>query len=163
MPAAARSFDFNTISDVILHIRYTAREGGDGLKARAAEQFLAPVPPARPAPPAGGYPQVLLSCRNEFANDWMAAKARNATLTIQLGVHLLPYWMQAMDFKIVGIATVSWPATEPLTPTVIWPVPTGGVAQPGLGSAGLGGVAEVGSVANQDDLFVLLRVGRIAD
>ena len=37
LPADFRSFDYNTISDVILHLRYTARDGGDALKAKAAK------------------------------------------------------------------------------------------------------------------------------
>jgi len=36
LPAEFRQFDYDTISDVILHLRYTAMEGGDKLKAAAA-------------------------------------------------------------------------------------------------------------------------------
>ena len=32
LPSEIRQFDYDTISDVILHVRYTAREGGAGLK-----------------------------------------------------------------------------------------------------------------------------------
>lgn len=32
-------FDFSTISDVIIHLNYTAREGGERLKSKAVEEF----------------------------------------------------------------------------------------------------------------------------
>ena len=32
LPSEIRQFDYNTISDVILHVKYTAREGGSSLK-----------------------------------------------------------------------------------------------------------------------------------
>ena len=35
LPRDLRQFDYDTISDVILHMRYTAREGGEPLKQRA--------------------------------------------------------------------------------------------------------------------------------
>ena len=33
----ANGFDFNTLSDVVLHIRYTARDGGERLKKGAQD------------------------------------------------------------------------------------------------------------------------------
>src|SRR5207247_2312856 len=36
LPADVRQFDYDTISDVILHVRYTAREGGGLLRDGAA-------------------------------------------------------------------------------------------------------------------------------
>src|ERR1043166_1633338 len=32
LPTEAHQFDYNTIADVIVHVKYTAREGGSGLK-----------------------------------------------------------------------------------------------------------------------------------
>ena len=43
MPKENNAFDFETISDVILHLKYTAREGGDPLR-QAARQALATGP-----------------------------------------------------------------------------------------------------------------------
>jgi 3-deoxy-D-manno-octulosonic acid (KDO) 8-phosphate synthase len=37
------SFSFDTVSDVILHVRYTAREGGDLLKAVATKNLRANI------------------------------------------------------------------------------------------------------------------------
>jgi hypothetical protein len=36
LPSTLRPFDYGTISDVVLHFRYTARDGGGALRALAA-------------------------------------------------------------------------------------------------------------------------------
>jgi hypothetical protein len=40
LPADVRQYDYDTISDVILHVRYTAREGGDLLKTKAVDNLI---------------------------------------------------------------------------------------------------------------------------
>lgn len=35
LPTELRQFDYNSLADIILHIKYTAREGGSGLKKLA--------------------------------------------------------------------------------------------------------------------------------
>ena len=154
LPGTPRQFDFGTISDVILHMRYTAREGGDGLKALAQQQF------SSKAGAALTYPKVLLSCRNEFPNEWNAAKANKTSLKIGLSLSLLPYWMQTqgLNVKIKAISTLILPASRTVAqePKVIW---SGGLPpQSGLGVDGIG-IADVGSVEGAEDLFVLLDVG----
>ena len=56
LPIETNRFDRDTISDVIMHLRYTAREGGEGLRAAAL-----------PAEPGGAR---LLSLRHEFPTEW---------------------------------------------------------------------------------------------
>ena len=158
-----RQFDFDTISDVILHIRYTARDGGDGLKVDAKSQL------SNPSASALTFPKVLLSCRNEFPNEWNAAKAGAPTerLKVRFSLALLPYWMQAqgLDLKIRGISTILLPASGSVAPTpeLIWrifPGPPIGL-QPNLqpDGTGLADLIDVASIAGADDLFVLLDVG----
>lgn len=56
LPLETNRFDRNTISDVILHLRYTASEGGQGLRTAAL-----------PAQSTGAR---LLSLRHEFPTAW---------------------------------------------------------------------------------------------
>lgn len=56
LPLETNRFDRNTISDVIMHLRYTAREGGDALRTAAL-------------PPQNGGAR-LLSLRHEFPTAW---------------------------------------------------------------------------------------------
>jgi hypothetical protein len=63
--AESNSIDLNSVVDVILHLRYTAREGGAGL-ARAAGDSLA----ATLEPTEGASLFRLFSMRQEFPDDW---------------------------------------------------------------------------------------------
>ncbi|MFF2445451.1 Tc toxin subunit A-related protein, partial [Priestia megaterium] len=58
-------FDFGTISDVILHIRYTAREGGDLLRREAIANLKRLIQDGT----APGCVR-MLSARHEFASPW---------------------------------------------------------------------------------------------
>jgi hypothetical protein len=40
LPGDLRQFDYKTISDVVLHIRYTARDGGEALKSEVTDRLL---------------------------------------------------------------------------------------------------------------------------
>ncbi|MDX2247271.1 MAG: neuraminidase-like domain-containing protein [Bacteroidia bacterium] len=84
-----RQFDYNTISDVIVHLRYTAREDG-GLKT-AAVTHLNGLTNA-----LGGVPlQRLFSLRHDFPNEWHAWKNEGQQpLNITLEKHHFPYFAQ---------------------------------------------------------------------
>jgi hypothetical protein len=58
-------FDYNTISDVILHMRYTAREGGGLLRTGAMENVKSAV---KTAETSGTV--CLFSVRHEFPVEW---------------------------------------------------------------------------------------------
>ena len=69
---AIPSFDYSTITDVILHVRYTARDGGAAL-AGPATTAPEETPPATgaagdPAPSLA----LLLSLRHDFPTEWYA-------------------------------------------------------------------------------------------
>lgn len=59
LPKDTNHFDFESISDIVLHIKYTARDGGERLAAEA-----------RKALPALGSPKHLLSLRHNFPDAW---------------------------------------------------------------------------------------------
>jgi hypothetical protein len=83
LPSDIRQFDYDTISDVILHVRYTAREGGAGLKqsaALSARGLIAQVAPVR-----------LFSVRHEFPNDWARFKS-GQDLSIEIKPEHYPFW-----------------------------------------------------------------------
>ena len=97
----AGQFDYDTISDVILHIRYTAREGG-GLLRKGATGQLEGAPGGR-----GGVSSVrLFSLRHEFPTAWAAYKAAAAVdgvrpLKITLTEQHYPFWSQSVADKQV--------------------------------------------------------------
>lgn len=65
LPVAFRQFDYNTISDVILHIRYTARYGGDVLRDGATTYLEAVLRSTSDSDLA-----LLLHLKNDFPTEW---------------------------------------------------------------------------------------------
>lgn len=65
LPAEFRQFDYLTVSDVILHIRYTARPGGELLRKKAVGRIRELVASAETA----GLARVF-SLRHDFSTEW---------------------------------------------------------------------------------------------
>lgn len=87
-------FDYETISDVILHIRYTAREGGAILKAGSLSNLKEKIEKAE----AEGSVR-LFSVRHEFPTDWAKFKSikiggeiQSAKLSLELKEDHYPFW-----------------------------------------------------------------------
>ncbi|MFL6201534.1 MAG: insecticidal toxin protein [Thermoanaerobaculia bacterium] len=95
LPAGVRQFNYDTISDVILHLRYTAREGGALLRNAAVGNLKACIEEAQ----AMGSVR-LFSVRHEFPGEW--AKLKSGTLsnnpplrpalTLALREEHYPFW-----------------------------------------------------------------------
>ncbi|WP_233093928.1 hypothetical protein [Azotobacter chroococcum] len=86
-------FDYETISDVILHIRYTAREGGSLLRQGALSNLKTLIDDAK----ATGSVR-LFSARDEFPNEWAKFQAQvpganqRFALKLQLRAEHYPFW-----------------------------------------------------------------------
>jgi hypothetical protein len=102
-------FDLDTISDVILHVRYTARDGGEALKGAALESLRdiqdalttidnKPLPLTR-----------LFSIRHEFPDEWARFQAQTPAdgqtfeLTLDLRKEHYPFWSQGRLNSVLGI------------------------------------------------------------
>jgi Tc toxin complex TcA C-terminal TcB-binding domain len=89
-----RSFDYETIADVVLTIRYTARPSGSGDVARATAMDWLKANAAR-----------VFSMRHEFATEWAAFKGTTtanggkATLKFSLSKQHFPYRMESISEK----------------------------------------------------------------
>ncbi|OLR93853.1 Tc toxin subunit A-related protein [Actinokineospora bangkokensis] len=86
-----RQFDYDTISDVVLHLRYTARDGGAALRAAATANLVAAIDSA-----AAGTTR-LFSVKHEFPAEWAALRATPATgkrhrLRLDLRDEHYPFW-----------------------------------------------------------------------
>lgn len=88
-------FDYKTISDVVLHLRYTARAGGDLLKNEAKDHVNALVKEAR----AVGSVR-LFSVRHEFPTEWANFQSQTPApngrfeLSLDLRPEHYPFWSQ---------------------------------------------------------------------
>lgn len=98
LPAELPRFDHDTISDVVLHLRYTAREGGLPLRAAAQSHLKEQVSLAGTAGSVR-----LVSMRHEFPTEWarfiataLDGDTTEAPLSITLGEQHYPYWSGAV-------------------------------------------------------------------
>jgi hypothetical protein len=87
-------FNYDTITDVIIHMRYTAREGGELLRAAAMKNLKALVDSSE----AAGTTR-LFAVRHEFPNEWEKFKSVTlsndvpfAGLTLPLKEEHYPFW-----------------------------------------------------------------------
>lgn len=107
LPNEIRQFDYDTIGDVVLHLRYTAREGGDTLRNAAIANLQSAIDESR----AAGSVR-LISIRHEFPAAWaklkntvLAAATPRAQLAMQLRDELYPFWARdrAKELKEVVV------------------------------------------------------------
>ena len=98
LPAGARQFNYDTIPDVLLHLRYTAREGGGLLRNAAVANLNSRIEDAQ----AAGSVR-LFSVRHEFPTEWAKFKSVQvgsatppAALTLDLREEHYPLWSQGM-------------------------------------------------------------------
>ena len=105
LPSRVRQIDYDTIDDVILHVRYTARDGGGRLRELASldlEERLGQLAPVR-----------LFSIRHDFPTEWAKFKSQAGTndLVFKLGPEHYPLWTRgsgprtARGASAVGVAT----------------------------------------------------------
>jgi hypothetical protein len=121
LPAEVRQFDFNTLADVILRIRYTARQGGDMLRAAAVQNLQSQIDAAKTV---GSIR--LFSFRHEFPSEWakfsntaISATAPTAQLQLPLRPEHYPFWAQdmggAIKLKSVELFAQYTPGTAPVS------------------------------------------------
>lgn len=96
LPSDVRQFDFDTIADVIIHVRYTAREGGDIVKTQAVQNLQTLINNAKTVGSVR-----LFSVRQEFPSQWAKFQSvtiggATAELSLPLTPELYPFWAQGI-------------------------------------------------------------------
>ncbi|NGN66618.1 insecticidal toxin protein [Streptomyces sp. A7024] len=116
LPDGPRPFDYDTITDIILHVRYTAREGGQALRDRAGAHLRDLLAEGT----AAGSVR-LLSVRHEFPTAWarfVGSKAGNgssqqrprAELKLPLRAEHYPFFAGSGPAGLTSVALVARPA-----------------------------------------------------
>ncbi|MEG3918511.1 neuraminidase-like domain-containing protein [Microcoleus sp. T3_A4] len=72
LPKEFRQFDYNTISDAIVHIRYTALDGGDKLKKPANDSVMAYIKSVEELSRDEGL-FAAFDLKHDFPNEWYKA------------------------------------------------------------------------------------------
>ena len=101
LPKNCNAFDFNTISDVVLHLKYTAREGGEILKSVATAALEKTIEDVDAAPLAR-----LFSAKHEFPSEWYRflhptdASASSQALQLELTQERFPFQFRGRAIQI---------------------------------------------------------------
>lgn len=93
LPSGIRQFDYSTISDVILHVRYTAREGGSTLRDLATGSLAEKLQEIGQELSKTGLHVVHTLRRDDF-NAWHLLKS-TGTANVTIRTDHLPYFAQA--------------------------------------------------------------------
>jgi hypothetical protein len=97
-------FDYDTISDVILHVRYTARDAGAQLRSAALQQIKDLIDAAE----VSGAMR-LFSVRQEFSSEWARftstppAANRRCELALTLRPEHYPFWSRGHLNNVVRV------------------------------------------------------------
>lgn len=113
LPAEFRQFDYNTISDVILHVRYTARQGGAQLHDKAVTYLGELVGEANTSGLA-----LMVSLRHDFPSEWHKFVTGNANFVAIVKRDHFPYITQGKtviinEVKLHAIADGELASTTP--------------------------------------------------
>jgi hypothetical protein len=92
------AFDYSTISDVILQIRYTARQGILQAKVNAAVKDI-----LQAAAPTGANLALLFSVSNDFPTEWSAFVNGNANIALTIKRDYFPYFTAGQALTITAL------------------------------------------------------------
>lgn len=108
-------FDYDTISDAILHIRYTAREGGGLLRNGAIAHGKELITEAQ----AAGSVR-LFSLRHDFPTEWakfqsqVAAPDQRFELALNLRAEHYPFWSQGRLNSVTRVDILARSTRDPI-------------------------------------------------
>lgn len=97
LPKDFKTFDYSTITDVILHLRYTAGDGGDALRDAARTSVTNLLKDA------GSQPLFrLFSLRHDFPTEWSAFVNGTGDFRATIRRDHFPYFTQGKKINIAG-------------------------------------------------------------
>ena len=133
LPSGVTPFDYSTITEVILHLKYTARDGGDQLRSDATTSLQTKINSMLVSLKDTGLTR-LFSAKHEFPTEWFAflnaPAGTDQVLTLNLTRDRFPYFASvAPSLKIkqlelvadTGLASINaiQAAPTPLTPPTL--------------------------------------------
>jgi|GEM_PF-2799820 len=123
LPGDTNAFDLHSVSDVVLHIRYTAEEGGETMaEAARTEASLRPV----------HLSAQIMRLDQVFGANWRdlvepPAGGTDQSMTVDFTPERLPYLDRVRDLKVTSVVLVALDAVGDLTAELTAP---GGVVAP---------------------------------
>lgn len=115
LPSAFRQFDYNTIADVVLHVRYTARQGRAQLVEKAVEYLTDFVGEAS----TSGL-TLMFSLPHEFPTEWHQFVTGTANFAASVKRDYFPYLTQDRTITVdeVQLLAIAGAQLERVTPSL---------------------------------------------
>ncbi|MFI0429202.1 neuraminidase-like domain-containing protein [Mariniflexile sp. HMF6888] len=105
LPTEVHQFDYNTISDVIIHVKYMAREGGSGLKNLSNTVLKEQLQAIGQDLNQSGL-HVALNLKHDLPNEWQLLK-KNNTIGLTIDKSRLPYMAQSFNVEIEHVTFIA--------------------------------------------------------
>lgn len=110
LPTAVKQFDYTTISDIVIHMKYTARAGSNSRSQTGVHAILADSLPliVQKLNQEGLY--IALNLKHDMPKEWLLLKKQN-TVAITVETLRLPYMAQSLYMQyslMTKIAAVSF-------------------------------------------------------
>lgn len=106
LPATYPSFDYATISDVVLHMRYTAKDGGDDFRQRVESSIAEQIRDQIAKSQTDGGLLVAWNVSRDFPDvwhDWKTADAAEVpSLLLSANESALPFPLRGISWQAVG-------------------------------------------------------------
>ncbi|MFN6590493.1 neuraminidase-like domain-containing protein [Bacillus sp. TD10] len=96
-----KQFDYHTISDVIIHLKYTACEGGEKLKSDATKSLLKRLKSIEQELNETGL-HIGLNMKHDLPNEWHLLKNKG-TVNVKIDKSRLPYMAQILNPAIENV------------------------------------------------------------
>ncbi len=108
LPSGFRQFDYDTISDIIFHINYTALEGGSKFKQDREEVLKTSLNKLVEVFGETGLARAF-SFRHDFPNEWYRLR-QGHEVSLTIGLDRFPYFASVLEPAIQG---ATWLAKSP--------------------------------------------------
>lgn len=119
LPTEFRQFDYDTISDVIIHLNYTARDGGDALKNQVNTEITKAVNSWLTDLETNKQPLVqLISVKDMFPKEWNQLLRIGAT-TLNLSHNHFPFMMRDRKLSVKAVSFFLEPEA-PIDSSLLW-------------------------------------------
>ncbi len=130
LPPGVTPFDYSTITDVILHLKYTSRDGGEQLRSDATTSLQAKINSILVSLKDTGLMR-LFSAKHEFPTEWFAflnaVAGTDQVLTLNLTRDRFPYFasvaptLKIRQLELVADTTLASINTIHATPAPLTP------------------------------------------
>lgn len=117
LPIVVQQFDYNTITDIILHIHYTAREGGSTLQSAVEAGQLATINQMTIDAQKFGVYQAY-DLRHQFSSEWTQLLKTNAT-QVTFHTRFLPFFVQKHTPTIESVVWFARVKGDPALYTIL--------------------------------------------